>query len=487
MTALHHRSVPVSSPDVIGPLVVRTADTPEGRRQAAAHLEEEHFLGAGRTAGDALWQLVYEEGAQGEALVAVIVWCAAAFRLKDRDAWIGWDSVTRARRLKLIVQARRFLVLECARRPNLASKSLGAALRVLNSQWHAHFGYTPVLAESFSDPEMHVGTVYKVTNWTALGHTAGFGRQAHATLVRSAESDRHRADYYFAHGRAKRLWVRELCKDARTVLCARELGAEHAGALTAGAGGRCPLRVPQLHSLMAAFNEVTDPRRPQSRRYPLRAMLSLLALGLLMGAKNVKDIWHCVAALSQKQRRAIGLRARRPDKNLHVTLPGYDALNDLLGVVDPAAFARALNAWMQAAEGSLPRTLALDGKDIGGGKLGAIVTLAHHRDGTPAALIAASGAKADSELPAAQRLLADPDMNLEGALITADALHTQAQTLRTIVERGGDYLIALKDNQPTAHAEAARLLQSEPVLFKKRKAGTAASKPASCGCSPSSH
>ena len=85
-------------------------------------------------------------------------------------------------------------------------------------------------------------------------------------------------------------------------------------------------------------------------------------------------------------------------------MPGYDALNDLLGVVDPAAFARALNAWMQAAEGSLPRTLALDGKDIGGGKLGAIVTLAHHRDGTPAALIAASGAKADSELPAAQRL-----------------------------------------------------------------------------------
>ena len=125
-------------------------------------------------------------------------------------------------------------------------------------------------------------------------------------------------------------------------------------------------------------------------------------------------------------------------------------------------------------------------RSCGGGKLGAIVTLAHHRDGTPAALIAASGAKADSELPAAQRLLADPDMNLEGALITADALHTQKETLRTIVERGGDYLIALKDNQLTAHAEAARLLQGEPVLFKKRKAGTAALRPANCGCIPSS-
>lgn len=106
---------------------------------------------------------------------------------------------------------------------------------------------------------------------------------------------------------------------------------------------------------MAAFDEVPDPRRPQSRRYPLRAMLSLLALGLLMGAKNVKDIWQSVAALSQKQRRALGLRARHPDKGLHVALPGYDALNDLLGAVDPAAFARALNAWMQAADGTLPR------------------------------------------------------------------------------------------------------------------------------------
>ena len=131
----------------MGTLIVRTVDTPERRKEAAAHLEEEHFLGAGRTAGDALWQLIYEERARGATLVAVIVWCAAAFRLKDRDAWIGWDSVTRARRLKLIVPARRFLVLQSARRPNLASKSLGAALRVLTSHWHGQFGYTPVLAE----------------------------------------------------------------------------------------------------------------------------------------------------------------------------------------------------------------------------------------------------------------------------------------------------------------------------------------------------
>jgi hypothetical protein len=85
---------------------------------AHAMLDEEHFLGAGREAGDRLCQFVLQDG----AVVAVLVWCAAAWHLKDRDTMIGWDPVTRSRRLKLVVQLRRFLVPEKARRPNLASQ-----------------------------------------------------------------------------------------------------------------------------------------------------------------------------------------------------------------------------------------------------------------------------------------------------------------------------------------------------------------------------
>jgi hypothetical protein len=44
---------------------------------------------------------------------------------------VGWDAVTRSQRLKLVVQLRRFLVLEATRRPNLASQCLGAGLRAL--------------------------------------------------------------------------------------------------------------------------------------------------------------------------------------------------------------------------------------------------------------------------------------------------------------------------------------------------------------------
>jgi Domain of unknown function (DUF4338) len=57
-------------------------------------LDEEHSLGAGREAGDRICQFVIPDG----EVLAVLIWCAAAWHLKDRDALIGWDPVTRPQR-----------------------------------------------------------------------------------------------------------------------------------------------------------------------------------------------------------------------------------------------------------------------------------------------------------------------------------------------------------------------------------------------------
>jgi hypothetical protein len=89
-------------------------------RKAKTALGREHGLGAGREAGDQLCQLVYEGGEP----FAVLVWYAAAWRLKDLDQFVRWDPVTRSERLKMAVQLRRFLMLDAARRPNLASRWL---------------------------------------------------------------------------------------------------------------------------------------------------------------------------------------------------------------------------------------------------------------------------------------------------------------------------------------------------------------------------
>jgi hypothetical protein len=370
-------------------------------------------------------------------------------QLKGRDEWISWDPVMKTQRLKLVVQHRRFLVLNSARRPNLASQCLGAGLKQLVGQWEKTHGYRPLLAETFTDPESHEGTVYKATNWVEVGMTKGYSRS--------------RLDYYVPNGRPKKLWIKELIKGARQLLIKQELPSAYEGALTGGGGFRCALKIPQLSSLWEAFLEVPDPRSPHSRRHPLAAMLSLIALGLMMGAKDVKSIWRKVACLSQKQREAIGLRVRHKQSRL-LKMPGYDALNDLLAAIDPQAYAKALTIWLQGQEGILPRSLALDGKSVGDGTCGHIITLCRHEDGRPVAMAVASGKKDECEVPVARALLESEEVNLANAIVTADALHNKQDTVRIIAEKGGDYIIGTKDNTSKRVEKAQDLLKDTPFL-----------------------
>ena len=104
---------------------------------------------------------------------------------------------------------------------------------------------------------------------------------------------------------------------------------------------------------------------------------------------------------------------------------------DILNQVDAGSLADALNRWLLAHRDLLPKSLALDGKDLGGGKLGAIVTLCHQHSGQPLAMRTYSGAKDDCELPVGRRLLEEVGSTgvLENAVVTGDALHTQKKRL----------------------------------------------------------
>jgi len=199
-------------------------------------------------------------------------------------------------------------------------------------------GYRPLLAESFSDPESHAGTVYTATNWTQAGTTKGFSQD--------------HSDYYIPNGRPKKLWLKELAPRACELMSARELPEACKGALVTRGGARSPLKNAGLKSLRDALAQVPDPRHP----------------------KRLK-------------------------------MPGCDALNDLLAAVEPTAYARAITAWLQANAGVLPRSLALDGKSVGNGRCGMIVTLCRHEDGRPVAMIPASGKKEDCEVSEARALL----------------------------------------------------------------------------------
>jgi hypothetical protein len=414
---------------------------------------EFHYMGEGHAGGDTMRMVVEADG----EWVALFLWGSAAYRLKDRDSYIGWSEPQRAQRQKLIVQNRRFVLLvDRGAHPNLASRILGQMIRELPSLWQKRFGYEPLLAETFSDIEAREGTCYKASGWLELGKTKGYSR--------------HRADFYVPNDRPKKLWVRELRKDAAALLRAPELPPECLKGSESDADGVLPLKMSQIESLHAMLCKVKDPRAGNSI-FHIGAMLSIVAMAVLSGHRNIVRIARFADRMKMQHRIALGL-PRFKKGGTYRKVPSYSAIYNLLGQLDVDAFAEQLSLWLQQHTGSLPAALALDGtfiRDTVG-----IVCLADHETGVPRAMARASkkeGEGEDCELKAAQRMIRR-EKDLSHTVITADALHCQRETARDIVSRGGAFIIQAKDNQKTVHKQAALKTKELTPFLPRQRRGT---------------
>lgn len=431
-------------------------------------LSDHHYLGGGRSVGDYLRQVVERDGEP----VALLVWGPACYALKDRDLWISWSATQRLERLKLIVQNRRFLVLKPkGESPNLASQAMGAALRALAGQWRERFGYRPLLAESFTDPEAYAGTCYKASNWEAVGFSAGYSR--------------HRVDFYIPNERPKRLWLRPLVPEARQLLRAVRLPEACSAGVTAPPSGTLPVNAEQLGSLLEVFRKGPDPR-DSNTRYRIGPVLTLIAMALLAGRREIAEIARFATTLTPPQRRRLGLPRKKGTRAFY-EVPGYGVFYQVLTRMDPEAFAALLNGWLQSRAGTLPQALAMDGKMIRD-HIG-LLTLAQHEDGAPysVAIYDQKEGTERCELSAAADLL-EKMPALDGKIITADPLHCQRRHARTIVEKGGDYLFQIKGNQPNLLKQAQGLDALKTPLFSFKPIQDMGALPSgSCTPLPSNH
>ena len=443
---------------VLGELETRPA-RPDEMARVATLLDDEHYLGAGRQVGRTLVQIVHHR----ERWAAILVWGPAAMKLIDRDEWIGWTANQRAERLGLIVQNRRFLVLAETRMPNLASRAMGLALRHLPEHWEQKHGYRPLLAETFTDIESFEGTCYKASNWEPCGLTKGFERS-------------HRADFYREHKRPKKLWLKTLSRNTRTLLTGLDLPAAYQpGSNLQTAERALPLKKAQIESLRDILREVPDPRAA-NRSWPISTLLTLICMGLLAGRTSLASIHRYGQFLTGKQRAWLNFLPNskgRPGRRA----PSYKALYNLLGLLDPNDLADTLHSWLAAHHGTLPRALALDGKYIR--DLLLTLALSEHESGAPVAVTIASkepkseASKTEGEITAAKRLYGK--VNLQGAVVTGDALHCESENIQLVVENGGEVLFQLKGNQPTALAEAQRIAATgSPLLSATRRIGVTA-------------
>jgi hypothetical protein len=159
-----------------------------------------HYLGYAAMSGSQIRYNVFA----GDQLVACISFCACAWKLKDRESFIGWNEAQRQKNLQLVINNARFLVLPWIQSKGLASKILSLAARQLPKDWKQRYGFEPVLLETFVEYERHKGTCYKAANWVNVGRTTGRGKKStsHARLIP-----------------AKDIWLYPLRKNFSTLLC----------------------------------------------------------------------------------------------------------------------------------------------------------------------------------------------------------------------------------------------------------------------------
>jgi hypothetical protein len=389
--------------------------------------------------------------------VALLDWGPAAWKLADREEWIGWTAQQRAQRLALVVLNRRFLVLAKTRMPNLASRSLALAIQALPGHCQQAHGYRPVLAETFSDIESYEGTCYKASNWIACGQTKS--------------SQRHRIDYYRKHDRPKKLWLKTLNRNARRILTAMDLPPAYRPALNLDTPERdLPLKKPQIQSLGDFLRKnFSDPRRT-NRSFPCWSLLVFIAMALFAGRDSLAAIQRYGQFLTQNQRRGLGFPCKKGTSWRKA--PSYTALRNLLLHIDPHQLADCLNGWLQAHLGTLPRALAVDGKWIRDRALS--LCLSDHETGAPVALgFAKEKTKTDDdqsqedykregEQTIALRLYATT--NLENATVTGDALNNNQPQARAVLDRGGDYFFQLKNEHRHAYQSALSKAKTTPLL-----------------------
>ncbi len=214
-----------------------------------------------------------------------------------------------------------------------------------------------------------------------------------------------------------------------------------------------PLRPADTPGLLACLATIHDPRRASGRRHPLTAILAMAAAAVLTGARSVAATAEWAADAPQPVRAALGARRDAPN---HWVVPAEATIRRTLERLDPTALAAALGAWLadrdRPAQQRRRRAAAVDGKTLRGARRapgGRQVHLLAAMDHATRAVLAQRHVDgAPGEVPGLVPLLADLD--LAGACVTADALHTHADAAELLATtKQADYLFTVKANQPT--------------------------------------
>ena len=192
-------------------------------------------------------------------------------------------------------------------------------------------------------------------------------------------------------------------------------------------------------TLTEAFSGVVDPRTGPARRHDLTEMILMALCAVLCGA----DTWVDVAEWAEDNEAWL----KRYLVLEHGT-PSHDTFGRVFRLLDAKVFEACFRDWISGLAGVVAGVVAIDGKTACGSRDGhntALHTISAYATASGLCLGQEHTRGKGNEIPAIKALL--DTLALKGCIVTIDAIGCQTEIAQKILDRGGDYLLAVKDNQ----------------------------------------
>ena len=199
-------------------------------------------------------------------------------------------------------------------------------------------------------------------------------------------------------------------------------------------------------SLWHALSLVPDNRRAEGKRYPLASLLLIAVAAFLSGRRDQLGIVRWGRRLSREALASIGISRAR--------VPAPSVWCELFKGLDVSALERVLGTWVRGEHAA--GHVAIDGKRLRGSataQSAGVHLLAAFSASLQGVIGQLAVAPDCNEITGALRLL--KTLPLDGVIITGDAIFTQREICRVIIDGGGDYFFTVKDNQPTLKSDIA--------------------------------
>ena len=201
--------------------------------------------------------------------------------------------------------------------------------------------------------------------------------------------------------------------------------------------------------LVTILREVEDPRRDHLKEHSLECIFYITIAAVICGAES----WYEVEEFGKMKEPFF--RSRIKDFK---GVPSHDTFNRVFSILDPKELERGFRIWIDEICGKYRGIVSIDGKEICGAKT-------QKKDGSfePLRMVSAWAAsngvtlgqekvgKKSNEIKAIPKLV--KALDLEGCVVTIDAMGCQHKIVQTIIENKADFVICVKDNQKKLHNE----------------------------------